>query len=63
MSSIRLHKPNGALFFDFRYQGLRCCEYTLLPDTPANRKKARKDLGENFTGDSESHRLPWRLNS
>lgn len=42
MPSIRLHKPNGALFFDFRYQGLRCREYTLLPDTQANRKKLEK---------------------
>lgn len=44
MPSIRLHKPNGALFFDFRYQGLRCREYTLLPDTPTNRKKLEKIL-------------------
>jgi integrase len=39
MSSIRVHKPNGALFFDFRVNGQRCREYTLLQDTPANRKK------------------------
>lgn len=44
MPSIRVHKPNGALFFDFRYNDERCREYTLLPDTPANRKKLEKVL-------------------
>lgn len=44
MSSIRVHKPNGALFFDFRYGGRRCREYTLLPDTTSNRKKLEKVL-------------------
>ena len=44
MSSIRVHKPNGALFFDFRYMDDRCREYTLLPDTPTNRKKLEKVL-------------------
>lgn len=44
MSSIRVHKPNGALFFDFRFQGERCREYTALTDTPANRKKLQKIL-------------------
>ncbi len=44
MSSIRVHKPNGALFFDFRFQEQRCREYTLVPDTAANRKKLEKAL-------------------
>jgi integrase len=44
MPSIRVHKPNGALFFDFRYREKRCREYTLLPDTLANRKKLEKVL-------------------
>ena len=44
MPNIRVHKPNGALFFDFRYAGQRCREYTLLPDTPTNRKKLQKVL-------------------
>ncbi len=44
MPSVRVHKPNGALFFDFRYQDERCREYTLLPDSPANRKKLEKVL-------------------
>lgn len=44
MPSIRVHKPNGALFFDFRYDEARCREYTLLDDTPANRKKLQKVL-------------------
>jgi integrase len=42
MPSIRVHKPNGALFFDFRYNDARCREYTLLQDTPINRKKLEK---------------------
>ncbi len=46
MPSVRVHKPNGALFFDFRYDGERCREYTLLPDTPANRKKLEKVLAK-----------------
>jgi integrase len=37
MGSIRIR--NDLLFFDFRYQGERCREQTLLEDTPANRKK------------------------
>ena len=44
MPSVRVHKPYGALFFDFRYQDERCREYTLLPDSPANRKKLEKVL-------------------
>jgi integrase len=32
------------LFFDFRYSDERCREYTLLPDTPTNRKKLQKIL-------------------
>ena len=42
MGSIRKHSQTGALFFDFRYQGLRCREYTALPDSTANRKKMQK---------------------
>jgi integrase len=37
MASIR--ENNGKLFFDFRYQGKRCREYTTLPDTTENRRK------------------------
>jgi integrase len=44
MPNVRVHKPNGMLFFDFRFQGQRCREYTLLPDTDANRKKMEKVL-------------------
>lgn len=42
MPNVRVHKPNGMLFFDFRYQGVRCREYTVLPDTATNRKKMEK---------------------
>lgn len=38
MASIGVQK-NGNLFFDFRYQGHRCREYTKLDETKSNRKK------------------------
>ncbi len=42
MSNVR--EKNGTLFFDFRYCGVRCREYTKLEDTPANRKRMQKVL-------------------
>lgn len=44
MASIRGRKDNGMLFFDFRYQGVRCREQTALPDTVANRRRLQKLL-------------------
>ena len=44
MGSIRKLTHNNNLFFDFRYQGIRCREYTLLPDSVANRKNMEKVL-------------------
>ena len=44
MGSIRLSDTTDKLFLDFRFEGKRCREYTLLPDTPANRKKLQKVL-------------------
>ena len=44
MPSMRNRADNGLLFFDFRFQGDRCREQTLLSDTPANRKKLEKVL-------------------
>ena len=44
MGSIRKHGQTGALFFDFRYDAVRCREYTTLPDTTANKKKMEKVL-------------------
>ena len=44
MASIRNRADNDLLFFDFRFQGSRCREQTLLPDTPVNRKKLEKVL-------------------
>jgi len=43
MGSIN-RRGSGTLFFDFRYCGQRCREYTSLTDTPANRKKLQKVL-------------------
>ena len=42
MGSIRVRKDNGLLFFDFRFQGVRCREMTLLKDSAANRKSMAK---------------------
>jgi integrase len=42
MASIR--STNGRLFWDFRYRGHRCREYTVLDDTPENRRKMAKVL-------------------
>ncbi|ENO76870.1 integrase [Thauera sp. 63] len=44
MGSIRKHSQTGFLFFDFRYQGVRCREYTALPETALNKKKLEKVL-------------------
>lgn len=46
MASIRARKDNGLLFFDFRFQGKRYREQTLLTDTKANRKKMAEILGK-----------------
>jgi integrase len=39
-----INARGGKLFFDFRYQGHRCREYTALPDTTANRKRVQAVL-------------------
>ncbi len=44
MSSVRLLKGRGTLFFDFRVRGVRCREYTALADSAANRKRLKKVL-------------------
>jgi len=44
MGSIRKREKCDQLFFDFRYQGQRCREYTLLTDTKVNRKNMEKVL-------------------
>jgi integrase len=39
MGHIRARSETKTLYFDFHYMTLRCREQTMLPDTPANRKK------------------------
>lgn len=39
-----INSRSGSLYFDFRYKGIRCREYTKLKDTPANRKRAKEIL-------------------
>jgi integrase len=46
MGSIRARVDNGLLFFDFRFQGKRCREQTLLEDTPTNRRRLEKALAK-----------------
>ena len=46
MGSIRARTDNALLFFDFRLDGRRCREQTLLEDTPANRKRLEKALAK-----------------
>ena len=43
MGSINV-RNSGTLFFDFRYQGVRCREYTSLNATATNRKKLQRVL-------------------
>lgn len=45
MASINVRKESGLLYLDFRFRGMRCREQSLLPDTPANRKRLEA-LGE-----------------
>ena len=44
MGNIRLREDTGNLFFDFRYRGHRCREYTSLSDSGANRRKLKRIL-------------------
>jgi len=44
MGSIRKLAHSNMLFFDFRYRGVRCREYTLLHDTQINRRNMEKVL-------------------
>jgi len=44
VGSVYPRKETGNLVLDFRYQGMRCREQTLLPDTAANRRRLEKLL-------------------
>lgn len=44
MGSIRIQSHSKTLFFDFRFRGIRCREYTLLNDSLPNRKNMEKVL-------------------
>jgi len=39
MASVRARKETGKLFFDFRWQGMRCREQTELESSAANRRR------------------------
>ncbi len=43
MGHVRITK-HRYLYFDFRYRGVRCREYTVLTDSPANRRRMRQAL-------------------
>jgi len=57
MASIR--ELNGKLFFDFRYKGQRCREYTAAEDSKSNRTKMEKIL-KKLEEDIESNNLEYR---
>lgn len=57
MSSIRAN--NGKLFWDFRFRNHRCREYTLLDDTPDNRRKMEKVL-KKIEGEIEAGTFEYR---
>jgi hypothetical protein len=42
MGSIRARNETGKLFFDFKFQNIRCREQTTLEDNKANRCKLQK---------------------
>lgn len=42
MGSIRIRNETGKLFFDFKFQNIRCREQTTLDDNKANRSKLQK---------------------
>lgn len=42
MGSVRVRKGQETLFFDFRFQGKRCREYSQLKDTKTNRTKMQR---------------------
>jgi len=42
VAKVRARKETGKLFFDFKYQGIRCREQTALPDTRENRAKLER---------------------
>jgi len=44
VGSVRPRAETGKLFIDFRYQGQRCREQTLLDDTVANRRRLERLL-------------------
>ncbi|MDN3923223.1 Arm DNA-binding domain-containing protein [Roseateles violae] len=44
MGSIRARVDNKLLFFDFRFNGQRCREQTMLLDSASNRKRLQKAL-------------------
>lgn len=60
MGKIVERPETGKLFFDFRYEGKRCREQTILDSTPANRKKLESILkkieAEITLGTFEYHR-------
>jgi len=57
MASIR--ELNGKLFFDFRYKGQRCREYTAAEDSKTNRTKMEKIL-KKIEEDIEANNFEYR---
>ena len=51
---MAINTRNGMLYFDFKFNGQRCREYTKLKDTTANRKKMQKVM-DAYAGGISSH--------
>ncbi|MBT8581171.1 DUF3596 domain-containing protein [Polynucleobacter paneuropaeus] len=59
MGSIRIRDESGALFFDFRYRGIRCKELTKLKSNKANIFKLEtimKNIQKEIDADTFSYR-------
>ena len=59
MASVNVR--GGFLFFDFRYKGIRCREYTKLESNAANRRKAEKLL-RRIEAEIELGQFEWDCN-
>lgn len=44
MGSVRVRPETNTLYFDFRYRGIRCREFSVLPATKANEQRMQRAL-------------------
>lgn len=58
MVKVRARPETGKLYLDFGYRGIRCREYTALPDTPAYRRQVEA-LARHVERDIRSGRFDY----